>query len=625
MAKLFRRGKGASAADDDMTISSGWSVGGSSVSDRIMGRMKKNLSNFGSSGSNGRNNTNASSSVSGGRKKGFGSRSGGGVGGSGGFRSRRSSSTGKMRGQSDLDPSSMVFLGTSGAEDMHEQNMLMGKRRHPSAPVLRPGQSKVDRVGPARVRVPGTQNSEQSKSVNVVNPDFEPTEYSLTELRSMPIEQLETAMIDAGVTRDEILKAIEEAVSMDASIDTIAADQRQNTLVSLFINSGRVKLVRHENRTSLRPPLFTTMSDRSLGSRNSLNERKSQMNSSFKSVEQNPMERALNRLNMNASSTSLNNDAASVGGASLKSTVSLRSSTSSKAQSRKSKVEKILELQTENHQIKRENKSLKKTLKKLLGQLLEAEKKEAMLKKKVDNQSTKDINDEITAKPSTTKNPDQSNNIAEIEDNAVSEGAAIDKWSAHTRRSMDLSTDTSKIPDDFDAKSESEGLDNNSIKKRQGMDISFDAARNDNHKNKYIYVLKKKLKKEREAHKNTEFRMKAEIEILTAEVAGLQRELATSLTSLDEYKKSARESRESASTMKYKLKQATAKVSQLRDEAEARDKLIDTFSRILLQKAGIEGEFDGSVDSSAPGSSGEEKIADLLDLKQLDLADVKKI
>jgi len=66
------------------------------------------------------------------------------------------------------------------------------------------------------------------------------------------------------------------------------------------------------------------------------------------------------------------------------------------------------------------------------------------------------------------------------------------------------------------------------------------------------------------------------------------------------------------------------KVSQLRDEAEARDKLIDTFSRILLQKAGIEGEFDGSVDSSAPGSSGEEKTADLLDLRQLDLTTVKK-
>jgi len=514
MAKLFRRGKGFSAADDDMTISSGWSVGGSSVSDRIMGRMKKNLSNFGSSGNSGRN-TRSSSSVSGGKRKGFGSRSGGGVDISGGFRSRRSSSTGKMQGQSDVDPSSMIFLGSSGAADLHEQNMLMGKRRHPSAPILRPGQSKADRFGPARSRVPSTQNSEQLKRVNVVNPDFEPTEYSLTELRSMPIEELEKAMIDAGVTRDEILKAIEEAVSMDASIDTTAADQRQNTLVSLFINSGRVKLVRHEKRTSVQPPLFTTISDRSLGSRNSLNERQSQMNSSIKSVDQNPMEKALNRLNMNASSTSLNYDAASVGGTSMRSAVSIRSSTSSKGQSRKSKVEKILELQTENHQVKRENKSLKKTLKKLLGQLLEAEKKDAMLKKNQDDQSTKDFDDHSTVKPLATKESDQPNDIGQVENDVVSEGTASAKRSTNTRRSMDLSIDTNKIPDDNCAKNESEALNHNSSK-HQSMDISFDTTRDENRKNKNIFVLKKKLKKEREARKNTEFRMKVSFHSNTA-------------------------------------------------------------------------------------------------------------
>lgn len=483
------------------------------MSDRIMGRMKKNLSNFGSSGNSGRN-TRSSTSVSGGKRKGFGSRSGGGVDVSEGVRSRRSSSTGKMRGQSDLDPSSVVFLGSSGAADMHKQNMLMGKRRHPSAPILRPGQRKVDRFGPPRSRVPSTQNSEQLKRVNVVNPDFEPTEYSLTELRSMPIEELEKAMIDAGVTRDEILKAIEEAVSMDASIDTIAADQRQNTLVSLFINSGRVKLVRHENRTSVRPPLFTTISDRSLGSRNSLNERQSQMNSSIKSVDQNPMEKALNRLNMNASSTSLNNDAASVGGTSMKSAVSIRSSTSSKGQSRKSKVEKILELQTENHQVKRENKSLKKTVKKLLGQLLEAEKRDAMLKKNQDDQSTKDFDDHSTVKPSTTKESDQPNDIGQVENDVVSESTASAKRSTNTRRSMDLSIDTNKIPDD-NAKNESEALSRNSSK-HQSMDISFDTTRDENRKNKNIFVLKKKLKKEREAHKNTEFRMKVSFHSNTA-------------------------------------------------------------------------------------------------------------
>lgn len=112
---------------------------------------------------------------------------------------------------------------------------------------------------------------------------------------------------------------------------------------------------------------------------------------------------------------------------------------------------------------------------------------------------------------------------------------------------------------------------------------------------------------------------KAELEILTTEVAGLQRELATSLEALEDSEKRAREYRDMASNLKHKLRNTTSTVTELKVEAEARDKLIDTFSRILLQKVGVEGDAEGSMDSSARdsrGELGEEKMGENLDMMQ---------
>jgi len=119
---------------------------------------------------------------------------------------------------------------------------------------------------------------------------------------------------------------------------------------------------------------------------------------------------------------------------------------------------------------------------------------------------------------------------------------------------------------------------------------------------------------------NTEFRLKAEVEILAKEVDGLQRELALSLGSLDTNKRRARESREAISKLKHELRSTSMKVNELDSEAEARDKLIETFSKILLQKVGIEEQReDGelSVESNGKGLEQEEKLGNGVMVGQL--------
>lgn len=108
--------------------------------------------------------------------------------------------------------------------------------------------------------------------------------------------------------------------------------------------------------------------------------------------------------------------------------------------------------------------------------------------------------------------------------------------------------------------------------------------------------------------------MQAEVDLLTREVAGLQKQLAQSLKSVEKREHSAREYRESVSKLKRKLGQASSTISKLRKEAEARDKLIDTFSRMLLTKIGMEEEEEhGSIDGSS--TRGEEKL-DMSTLEQ---------
>ena len=92
--------------------------------------------------------------------------------------------------------------------------------------------------------------------------------------------------------------------------------------------------------------------------------------------------------------------------------------------------------------------------------------------------------------------------------------------------------------------------------------------------------------------------MQAEITLLTREVEGLQKELAQSLKSVEKKEKSAKEQRETASKLKRKLNQASSTVSKLKNEAECRDKLIESFTKILLQKIGVEDNETGPLDES---------------------------
>ena len=77
---------------------------------------------------------------------------------------------------------------------------------------------------------------------------------------------------------------------------------------------------------------------------------------------------------------------------------------------------------------------------------------------------------------------------------------------------------------------------------------------------------------------------------------GLQRELGHTLESLDTANEQLNEYKESMNNMKRELRRASKKVKELSSEAEARDRLIETFSSILLKK------IDGINSSGEEGS-----------------------
>lgn len=54
--------------------------------------------------------------------------------------------------------------------------------------------------------------------------------------------------------------------------------------------------------------------------------------------------------------------------------------------------------------------------------------------------------------------------------------------------------------------------------------------------------------------------------------------------------------------MKRKLNHASSTISKLKNEAEARDNLIESFTKILLQKIGAEEEENGGLDESTVGT-----------------------
>jgi hypothetical protein len=86
--------------------------------------------------------------------------------------------------------------------------------------------------------------------------------------------------------------------------------------------------------------------------------------------------------------------------------------------------------------------------------------------------------------------------------------------------------------------------------------------------------------------------------LLTREVEGLQKELAQSLKSIEKKEQSAKENRETTSKQKRRLNHALSTISKLKNEAEARDKLIESFTKILLQKIGVEDDGNGLDESS---------------------------
>eukprot|EP00985_Skeletonema_marinoi_P032183 scaffold39072_cov199-Skeletonema_marinoi.AAC.14 len=489
---MFRRresqvGGGGGGLDDDMTIGSA-----TSVSDRIMGRMKRNLS-FG--GSNNKHNASSAGSVSSskssgrfGRKKKQSYRSGGdweSVQSAGSRTSTRSMSRSKrMLRNNNTNNNSAASVTAMDEMDSNESMTLkgisMGRRRAPSAPIRRPMQ-------------------EEEGESRVID---EPVEMSLAELRSMSESELEQSMLKAGVSSANI-SSTKDAV-MQLGIDSGTADEkRRGSLVALFVNSGHVRLVQTDRRSTLSS--IKTNSARSF-------------------------------TETTATTSPIHNSSASMD-------ASDATLLESKSISRKSKLEKITELQGEKSTLKKENKALKKTMKKLLIQLSESSKERKALKMKIE------------------ANAKEKRESETVEDSAKGSLHSVD-------HDISVATDT-----DSKATRRKE-----SSASQRSRDVSV----------KDVSNLKKMMKKQRQEHESTEFRLKAEIEILTKEVDGLQRELSLALESADDAEKRVVESHEAASKLKRKMRTMSSKLNGLTEEANARDKLIETFTKLLVDKNGGE-------------------------------------
>lgn len=494
---MFRRrgsqSGGGGGLEDDMTIGSA-----TSVSDRIMGRMKRQLS-FGGSSSN-KNNVSSSGSVSStkssgrfGRKKKQSYRSGGG--GDWGSVQSAGSRTSLLRSKSSsfrnntITDNSSASVTTMDEMDSNESMTLkgisMGRRRAPSAPA------------PMRRSV---QEEEEGQS-RVID---EPVEMSLAELRSMSEAELVQSMLKAGVPSADISRT-KDAV-MQVGIDSgTAGEKRRGSLVALFVNSGHVRLVQTDRRS--------TLSSSNTNSGRSFTEA------------------------TKTTTPPVNDNSVSNG-------TSDATSLESKSIARKSKLEKIAELQGEKSSLKKENKALKKTMKKLLIQLSESAKEKKALKMTIEESNAK-----LKRESDTVEDLAKGSQHSVDHDKSV----ATDADSKTTRR-------------------------NESSASQRSREVSV----------KDMSILKKMMKKQRQEHESTEFRLKAEIEILTKEVDGLQRELSLALESVDDAEKRVVESQEAALKLKRKMRSMSSKLKDLNEEAQARDKLIETFTKLLVDKNGAE-------------------------------------
>ena len=532
--------------DDSMTIISSASMGGSSVSDRIMGRMKINLgSSFGSvdSGGGGKRRSLTRSQSTGRRRFnssapnlddpfGLDDNSTVTSGGTRGGKSKRGSLLSRSQSarrfrSSDKSSSSkkgggVSSVGVPSMEDMDSSESMALK-----------GQSMGRRRSSRSVTSGGGSNRRLGGSNRSLGSDINTVEYTLTQLRAMNEDELQRVMLKAGVSQEDINKTIQDASNKEGK-------DVEKGLVALFVNSGYVKLVAKPTTSSpVDSPSNTTTTI---------------------------------PLTSPAKDSSKDGD----------------------KMARKTKLDKIAELKTANSLMKRENKSLKKTVKKLLGQLTDAVKEKSELQSKLDEAAAAAAKEEAESGEADTENKaislsldmetndtlrksslsaiDEANTKYDTKSSQGSssqqedEGGALPAYIVPHNTTTSSSRRTSDLDESIDDSFRSENQTTTASSKQS---ISSDASNT-------ITYLKRKLKKLKSSSENTEFRLKAEIDILTKEVDGLQRELGLTLKSLDSSKKRA-------SNLKVELRTAS-KVNDLTREAEARDKLIDTFSGILLQK-----------------------------------------
>lgn len=336
--------------------------------------------------------------------------------------------------------SSNMIDGMMAEMDSTETMALTGRSmgrlsltRAPSAPALRTSAEADDRFGSSSSsrkaklsrNKTASMSSRRLKSVGGLDPP--PMECSLAQLRQMSELELEKTLDKAGASPDEVDKALDEVAAVDTSIATIAEDQRKNALVMLLINSGKVKLVRADKaRRDSTCTLIT--SNHSVGE--SINR-----DSTFDGTD------------ASISSIPYNDET----GASVRSELSVASST--RQERRKSKLDKIFELQTENSNVKRENKSLKKTVKKLLEQLTN-----------------------VTQKEKET-------------------AALAEKYKQEIESGVAANAKDENIEENKDAENKKESDDASNTFNRRDSDVSVDK-------------IKQKLKDERQAHQSTEFRLK---------------------------------------------------------------------------------------------------------------------
>ncbi|EJK50335.1 hypothetical protein THAOC_30712 [Thalassiosira oceanica] len=580
---------------DDMTMSSGtsgFSLGANSVSDRLMSKMKMNLGMTGGSS----RNVNSSSSAGGSRRKLMSSGSFGG--GSG--RSFRSKSAGRFRPSSSPSP-----VGVGAMEDMDSSEAMalkgqtFGRRgRHERAPSAPPSrQSSYSNI------FEDQRVSSQRKLGACAGGDEDGPviELSLIEMRAMTENELEQVMKDAGVPEEDITNALIEETSHHSS-ESITDEIRKNALVSLFVKSGRLKLIRHsKSARALADYREASVSSINVGANGTGSERRMSALSVSTGLSEDTLRRGSSAYSaVGTIPANGNPDEIEMGdpahrksidiGDSSRSTAkrggvapdqckdegSVRSSATKSTKDgslRKSKMEKIAELKTANTAMKRENKSLKKTLKKLLSQMTVAKNDKDELQNELDA-AKKDISE-------TRQKLDEA--LTSLEDYKKKSTSQDDVASSSSPHPVEKSHRNSL--DDSIAEESIRSIDKYNRRSTGERSVN---SREDQSKSNSAYY-KKKYKREREAHQGTEFRLKAELDILTKEVEGLQRELALSMESQEASKKRARDSKDAASLYKQELRKAKSKIQDLMTEAEARDKLIESFSQILLQRVGVEG------------------------------------